>query len=814
MDLLRSIIQSMKNLSDILPLYGVEHDMLLSKMGDITIVYALELPEIFTLSNAEYEAFHQAWVKAIKLLPVGSVLHKQDWYVQKKYKSDFEKEHSFLSLSSERFFNERPYLDHKCYLMLTLRPANRKTVNSYFSSLLRKHIVPVETLDVAFAKSFEAICSQFVKVLSDSGFVHCTRLSETELVDIVNRYLVLDDDGMRRDLSFDGGIHVGEKHCEIFTLADTDHLPALCGSRIDYEKYSTDTTRFPIGFSSPLGQLLSCDHIYSQYMVIEDPTTSSKQLENKKRRLQSLSTYARENAFAKEAVELFLNESVAEGRQAVRAHYNVLVWTGNETETGAIRNLCTSALSKIDASAKIETVGAPQLYWAGIPGNAGDLPINETFLTFSNQGCCFLNLETNYRSSVSPFGLRLSERISGMPVHVDISDEPMRLGIITNRNKIVIGGSGTGKSFLDNHIAHAYCVQRAHVFIVDVGHSYKGICELLDGYYLTYKDDDPIRVNPFHIAHGGQPDSEKKESIKTLLVVLWKRENEMFSRSEYVAISNALQGYYEKQVPFRCFNSFYEYVRDEFKQVLVTDKVREQDFDVSGFLYVLRPFYKGGEFDYLLNATENLDLLNQRFIVFELDNIKDHPILLPVVTIVIMEVFIAKMRTLKGVRKMMVIEEAWKAIAKNGMAEYIKYLFKTARKYFGEAVVVTQEIEDILSSDIIKQAIINNADCKILLDQAKYQNRFDEIQQLLGLTEKEKTLVLSMNRANDPERKYKEVFISLGNRSAKVYRFEPSPEEYYAYTTEQSEKLKVDTATEKYGNREKGILSITQNDAL
>jgi len=161
-----------------------------------------------------------------------------------------------------------------------------------------------------------------------------------------------------------------------------------------------------------------------------------------------------------------------------------------------------------------------------------------------------------------------------------------------------------------------------------------------------------------------------------------------------------------------------------------------------------------------------------------------------------------------------VIEEAWKAIAKSGMAEYIKYLFKTARKYFGEAVVVTQEIEDILSSDIIKQAIINNADCKILLDQAKYQNRFDEIQQLLGLTEKEKALVLSMNRANDPARRYKEVFISLGNRLARVYRLEVSPEEHYAYTTEQSEKLKVDTATEKYGNREKGILSITQNETL
>ena len=224
---------------------------------------------------------------------------------------------------------------------------------------------------------------------------------------------------------------------------------------------------------------------------------------------------------------------------------------------------------------------------------------------------------------------------------------------------------------------------------------------------------------------------------------------------------------------------------------------------------MLRPYYKGGEFDYLLNAKENLDLLQQRFIVFELDNIKDHPILFPVVTIIIMEVFISKMRKLKGKRKMILIEEAWKAIAREGMAEYIQYLFKTVRKYFGEAVVVTQEVEDIISSPVVKQAIINNSDCKILLDQSKYQNKFDQIQELLGLTDKEKALVLSINKANDPTKKYKEVFISLGGIVSKVYRTEVSPEEYLAYTTEEKEKLKVQEAAVRLGSIEKAIRSLT-----
>jgi conjugation system TraG family ATPase len=278
-----------------------------------------------------------------------------------------------------------------------------------------------------------------------------------------------------------------------------------------------------------------------------------------------------------------------------------------------------------------------------------------------------------------------------------------------------------------------------------------------------------------------------------------------------VALSNALTGYYERNKSFACFNSFYEFLKNDFVLVLEGDKVKEKDFDVSNFLYVLRPYYKGGEFDYLLNASENLDLLQQRFIVFELDNIKDHPILFPVVTLIIMEVFISKMRKLKGIRKMILIEEAWKAIAKEGMAEYIKYLFKTVRKFFGEAIVVTQEVEDIISSPVVKQAIINNSDCKILLDQSKYQNKFDQIQELLGLTEKEKTLVMSINKANDPAKKYKEVFISLGGTLSRVYRTEVSLEEYLAYTTEETEKMKVQEYATRSGSIEKGIKALAED---
>ena len=810
----------------VFPIWKVENDCVLSKQGDVTMAYEATLPEIFTLSDQEYEAFHQILVKSIKVLPNQTVFHKQDWFLARKHKPDFESgELSFLSRSSERFFNERPYLDHKCYIMLTRKAANRKPASSIFSNLIRASLVPEGTLNAQRMQEFFDGAGQFERILKDSGFVKLQRLTDDELSGtskkpgLLERYCFLlseTDPSVIKDIHFKGDLKIGDAHCQLYSLSDVQDLPSLCGSRINYDRYSTDKTKFSVGFASPLGQLLSCDHMFNQYIFIEDAHKTVKQLESKRLRLQSLATYSRENAISRDATNDFLNEAISAQRLPVKAHYNILLWTDDKPELKELKTQVSSALAQMDAIARQETDGAPQIFWAGLPGNEADFPMNDTFDTFTEQATCFLNLETSYQSSISPVGIRMGDRLTGKPVHVDISDEPVKKGICTNRNKFILGPSGSGKSFFTNHMVRSYYEQGTHIVLVDVGHSYKGLCDLVNGYYFTYDEKNPIRFNPFYISQGDTLDTEKKESIKTLLLALWKKDDETFNRSEYVALSISLKMYYEhlekNKDLFPCFDTFYEFLKDQFVGILKEDRVKEKDFDVENFLYVLRPYYKGGEFDYLLNARENLDLLKERFIVFELDNIKDHPILFPVVTIIIMEVFISKMRKLKGVRKMILIEEAWKAIAKEGMAEYIKYLFKTVRKFYGEAIVVTQEVEDIISSPIVKQAIINNSDCKILLDQSKYQNKFDLIQQLLGLTEKEKALVLSINKANDPSRKYKEVFISLGGMLSKVYATEVSLEEYLAYTTEESEKIKVQAYAKKWnGDIRKGIAELAHD---
>lgn len=811
-----------KLLDDLIPIMDVEHDCILSKQGDITVVFQADLPEIFTLSDHDYEAFHQTWVKALRVLPSHSVFHKQDWFVDSRYEPDFSREDkSFLSMQSERHFNERPFLDHTCYIYITKKPRDRKVSSSLASNLIRPALMPEETMEEKVLQELHSCVGQFRHIMEDSGFVKLRRLKDEELwssgvkAGIIEQYCYLSGkcEPLIKDMQFDENIRIGSQHCQLYTLADTEDLPATCGSQNSFDRYSTDKTKFSIGYASSLGQLLSCNHIYNQYIFIDDGPKTLRKMETKRLRLQSLAAYSRKNAIALDATNAFLNEAISGQRMPVRAHFNLLVWTEKQEELNELNNKVSAALAQMEAVAKKETTGAPQIFWAGIPGNAADFPMNETFDCFAEQASCFLNLETGYQSSISPVGLRLGDRLTGKPVHVDISDEPIKKGICTNRNKFILGPSGSGKSFFTNHMVRGYYEQGSHIVLVDVGHSYKGLCDLVKGYYFTYQETNPIKFNPFYIAEGDSLDTEKKESIKTLILALWKKDNEVFKRSEYVALSNALTLYYayiDEYEEFACFNTFYEFLRDEFVPILDEDKVKDRDFDVANLLYVLRPYYRGGEFDYLLNATENIDLLNERFIVFELDNIKDHPILFPVVTIIIMEVFISKMRKLKGIRKMILIEEAWKAIAKEGMADYIKYLFKTVRKYLGEAIVVTQEVEDIISSPVVKQAIINNSDCKILLDQSKYQNKFGQIQELLGLTEKEKTLILSVNKANDPLRKYKEVFISLGGTLSRVYRTEVSLEEYLCYTTEESEKIKVIEYAARFGSMQKGIAALAE----
>ena len=388
-----------------------------------------------------------------------------------------------------------------------------------------------------------------------------------------------------------------------------------------------------------------------------------------------------------------------------------------------------------------------------------------------------------------------------------------------------------------NSVVRQLWEQNTDIVMVDTGNSYEGLCEYVGGKYIAYTEDKPITMNPFNISKR-ELNIEKIDFLKNLILLIWKGSETQIPELESRVVEQLVTEYYdfyfngvqpypssqketlrknlstmEKRrgteltqihdkveklikgleerrmalsVKTLSFDSFYEFACERLDQICIENNITTIDCD--NFAYMLQNFYRGGKYDKILNENVDSTLFDETFIVFEVDAIKENKQLFPIVTLIIMDVFLQKMR-LKKNRKCLVIEEAWKAIASPLMAEYIKYLYKTARKFWASVGVVTQEIQDIIGSPIVKEAIINNSDVVMLLDQSKFRERFDEIKAILGLTDVDCKKIFTVNRLDNKEGRsfFREVFIRRGSTSG-VYGVEEPHECYMTYTTERAEK--------------------------
>ena len=445
-----------------------------------------------------------------------------------------------------------------------------------------------------------------------------------------------------------------------------------------------------------------------------------------------------------------------------------------------------------------------ELFRSTLPGNAVELKQYDWFLTTSDAAVCFFFKESLPKDEPSDFLIRFTDR-QGIPVGIDPSDLPMRTGRINNRNRFVLGPSGSGKSFFMNALIEQYMLYNMDMVIVDTGHSYSGLCSYYQGKYITYTDKNPITMNPFRITED-EYNIEKKDFLCTLIGVAWKGAEGSFSPVERDVIANVISAYYSKFFAENgelAFNTFYEFALEKIPEIKTEEKII---FDFDEFRYVLKKFHKGGEFAPILNKEADKSLFTERFIVFEIDSIKENKILFPIVTLIIMDVFIQKMRYRSDRRKTLVVEEAWKAIASPLMAGYLLYLYKTVRKFWGEAIVVTQELGDIIGNAVVKDSIINNSDTICLLDQTKFKDNYNDIAALLSINETERRKIFTINQLdnNDGRGRFKEVYIRRGS-VGEVYGVEVALQQYLTYTTEKPEKSAVEAYTKRYGSYSEGL---------
>lgn len=780
-----------------IPYIGIEDDNgignIYNKPGDHSAIIKITNPIVqYSADNDGYDDFHSLFDNMVKILGAGYVIQKHDIFAHKKYTPKLNRD--FLDQKYNEHFEGRQFTEINTYLIIT------RTVKSSFMKHSDKEY-----------KLFHSKVNKVIDLLIQNR-MNPLALNAKAITEYTKRVIAFDFG--RDSFSFDNfkasddSIQMGSDVVKNITLVDIDSLdfPTKVSS---YRERNDIGTNFPVDTMSFLHTVPNYRMmIYNQIIIIPDQRKTQVDLDLKMRRHKGVPDP--DNDLSAEDIANLKKDVAKHNQMIVYAHYNLIVRAHSSDIEKAV-NYVESALFSHGILPSKSAYNQMELFRAALPGNSSELKNYDKFLTTSDAALCFFFKECLLTDEESTFQIYFSDR-QGVPVAIDLTENPFSSGKIANRNKFVLGPSGTGKSFVMNHILRQYALYNTDIVLIDTGHSYSGICQYYNGRYITYSEEKPITMNPFRIKEN-ELTTEKKQFLRSLIGLLWKGNGKL-QDTEETAISDVIAAYYKAHFDENrpqselSFNSFYEFSIKELQRLT---KAHNVDFAIDNYKFILKKFYIGGEYQTILNDDMDTTLLDEPFIVFEIDAIKDHPILFPITTLIIMDVFTQKMR-LRPNRKAFIIEEAWKAIASPTMAAYILYIWKTCRKFWGEAVVVTQELEDILHNPILKNTILANSDTRILLDQKKFKDSYDEVAAVLSLSVKERNKIFTINRLDNKEgrSRFNEVYISIGGEG-NVYGVENSPTEYFLFTTERKEKEALQVYTNLLGDLKKALAAFVDD---
>ena len=750
--------------------------VLYTKTGEYSAILKLENPvQKYSANIDNYYEFTNLLTALAQTLGEGYAIHKQDVFIKKKFHDETNDNHEFLSESYFRYFTGRTYTDVQTYLIITQE--NKKSrLFSFDSKKWRDFLVKIRKVK---------------DQLKDSG-VDSAYLDGATARDYVDRYFSMNfTDKIVSMTNFkvdDESISMGNKRCKVYSLVDVDCIN-LPGVIRPYTNIEVNNTSMPVDLVSLVDNIPVAETvIYNQMLFMPNQKRELSLLDKKKNRHASMPNPS--NLIAVEDIKKVQDVIARENKQLVYAHFNLVVSVPIDEDIQKCTNHLENSFGRMGIHISKRAYNQLELFVNSFPGNCYGMNQDyDRFLTLSDAATCLMYKEHIQHSEDTPLKVYYTDR-QGVPVAIDISGKEGKNKITDNSNFFILGPSGSGKSFFTNSMVRQLWEQNTDVVLVDTGNSYEGLCDYVNGKYISYTEEHPITMNPFAIKRE-ELNIEKIGFLKNLIMLIWKGTNGRITKTEDHLIEDVITEYYDAhfrtgKVKELSFNTFYEYSTQRIPEIVRENNL--EGIDLATYNYLLKDFYKGGNHELTLN--ENLDtaLFDETFIVFEIDSIKDDPLLFPLVTLIIMDVFIQKMRIKKN-RKVLVIEEAWKAIASPMMAEYIKYLYKTARKFWASVGVVTQEIQDIVGSPIVKEAIINNSDVIMLLDQSKFKERFEEIKAILGLTDVDCRKIFTINRLENKEGRsfFREVFIRRGQNAA-VFGVEEPHECYMTYTTERAEK--------------------------
>ncbi|MCS2621768.1 conjugal transfer protein TraG [Bacteroides xylanisolvens] len=799
--------------------------VLYTKTGEYSAVLKIENPvQKYSADIDSYYDFTHLFTALAQTLGEGYAIHKQDIFVRKQFASEPADGQEFLSASYFRYFKGRPYTDSLCYLTIT-QEAKKSRLFSFDNKKWRDFLVKIRKVH---------------DQLHDSG-VQARFLNKAEASEYVDRYFAMNFKdrtvSMTNFKADDETVSMGDKRCKVYSLVDVD-CAALPSMIRPYTNIEVNNTEMPVDLASVVDNIPDAETVvYNQVIFLPNQKRELAMLDKKKNRHASIPNP--NNQMAVEDIKRVQEVIARESKQLVYTHFNMVVAVSAGADLQKCTNHLENAFGRMGIHISKRAYNQLELFVGSFPGNCYTLNEEyDRFLTLSDAAMCLMYKERVLHSEETPLKIYYTDR-QGVPVAIDITGKEGKNKLTDNSNFFCLGPSGSGKSFHINSVVRQLHEQGTDVVMVDTGNSYEGLCEYLGGKYISYTEERPITMNPFRI-NREEYNIEKIDFLKNLILMIWKGSDSQIPEIEFRIVEQIIIDYYDayfngftrytdeqrevllknlfaaasrknpnkpprevdemvrKQIEVLearraalkvtelSFNSFFDYSFDRLEQICTENDITTISY--STYSTMLQPFYKGGAYEKILNETVDSALFDETFIVFEVDAIKENKKLFPIVTLIIMDVFLQKMR-IKKTRKVLVIEEAWKAIASPLMAEYIKFMYKTARKFWASVGVVTQEIQDIIGSEIVKEAIINNSDVVMLLDQSKFKERFDEIRKILGLTEVDCKKIFTINRLENKDGRsfFREVFIRRGTTSG-VYGVEEPHECYMTYTTERAEK--------------------------
>ena len=792
-----------------IPILTIQDGVIVSKRGELTVGWEVSLPPLCALTEDGYEDLMEALSSAVRALGPGYIVHRQDIYLKDSYKAQMRE--GFLSGSYERHFSDREHLVHRQYLYLTLalKDAPNRSISSSgaFGISIPKGEFLAKDLATLLSKA-----SEFASVMSSRGGYTLSRLDDTQLAAIVfDHSRIYSRDNIYSDIERGTDrVKCGPRTLWAYSISESRSLPTILSPSQRVDSLSSSSSEIHLSTSAAIGPLLECEHMVNTYIFTLNQGDTMREMGGRKRRMTSMGQNP-ENRIAAEELEEFADQAHKESLTCVKAHTNILVW-GDEHQEQELRSRISSALSGMNILCVQNTSDTHVLWYSAYPGAAGEIS-GDNLMTRELKNFLCLGINETYDEGIPGGAMKMCDRFRNIPIRIDIQEAAYKAGLIDNYNAFILGGSGTGKSFFTNYFVRSCYDAGETVFIIDVGDSYEGLCSVIreesngkDGIYHTWDKDHPITFDAFlgiedWVDDAGrlQQDSDGVNFLLSFLQTLWVPKGGWNADSANI-LKQMVRDFVlsRRAIPEKpIFNDLRQYVITEVAPQVhsasgyICDSVQvtKERFDIDGLILAMGDYAEGGAFGFLLNDRNPRDLFSSRFTVFEVDKLSgiNDSKFYSLCILCIMNSFNAKMRSTPGM-KVMVIEEAWKAIANETMSGYLAGLWKTARKFQTSAVVVTQQVSDIMSSQVIRDTILQNSSVRILLDQSNNRNSFSQLQELLGLTDHQRDIILSMNRLHRDGLKYREVFIALGDKKYGVYATEVSPEEAVCYESNKERK--------------------------